>query len=137
MTSLTLSGWRPFYAFRDYGVDRAYLRRIGATAERIFRDGVASPKSGRLYARGGGRVHRASAPGEYPAKDSGNHVATISHRVYGRREVVVGSGMFYAHFLRNGTSKMARRLMSDTALNRAIESDDVGVGRFARFRHGG
>lgn len=136
MTALTFTGWRPFYMFRDYAVDRAYLRRIGATAERIFKDGVASPKSGRVYRRAGGRSHRASAPGEYPAKDTGRHVATISHRINGRTEMVIGSGMFYAQFLRNGTSKMARRLMSDTALNRAIEQDDVGIGRFARFRHG-
>lgn len=132
--SLVFTGWRAFYAFRDYGVDEAYLRRIGASAKRTFIDGIRSPKSGRVYRRRG-RSHRASAPYEFPARDSGRHIATVDYKVSGRTEVVVGSGMEYAQYLRNGTYKMARRLMSDTALNRALERDTVGIGRFVRFRH--
>lgn len=131
--SLIFTGWRAFYAYRDYGVDQAYLRRIGASAKKVFIDGIRSPKTGRVYRRRG-RSHRASAPGEYPARDSGRHIATVDYKVSGS-EVTVGSGQEYAAYLRNGTYKMARRLMSDTALNRAIENDTVGIGRFARFRH--
>lgn len=133
--SLVFKPWREFYAFRDRAVDQAYLRRIGASAKRIFLDGIKSAKHGRVYSRGGGRRHRASAPGEFPARDSGRHIATVDYKVHGS-EVVVGSGMEYATYLRNGTRKMARRLMSDSALNRAIERDEIGVGRFVRFRHG-
>lgn len=134
--SLIFTPWRAFYAYRDEGVKAAYLRRIGATAEREFKRGIASGKTGRIYRRSGGRIHQASAPRtEYPAKDSGAHVATVGYEVRGD-EVTVGSGMPYAAYLRNGTRKMARRLMSDTALNRAIERDHVGIGRFVRFRHG-
>jgi hypothetical protein len=132
--TLIFTGWRAFYAFRDYAVDQVYLRRMGASAKAEFLRGIDAPKSGRVYRKSGGRTHRASAPGEYPARDSGRHRATVDYKVSGS-EVAVGSGMFYARFLRNGTSKMARRLMSDSALNRAIERDEVGVGRFARFRH--
>lgn len=131
---LIFTNWRAFYAYRDYGVDQAYLRRIGASAKRVFTDGIRSPKTGRVYRRRGGS-HRASAAGEYPARDSGRHIATVDYKVSGS-EVTVGSGMEYAKYLRSGTYKMARRLMSDTAMNRAIESDEVGIGRFARFRHG-
>lgn len=134
--SLIFTAWRSFFVYRDRDVKQAYLRRIGASAEAEFKRGIASGKSGRVYRRSGGRVHQASAPYEYPAKDSGRHLATVGHQVVGADEVVVGSGMFYAKFLRNGTRKMARRLMSDTALNRAIERDQIGVGRFVRFRHG-
>lgn len=132
--SIIFTAWRRIQVYRDAAVKKAYLRRIGASAEAEFKRGIASPKSGRIYRRTGGRRHQASAPGEYPAKDSGAHIATVGHKISGD-EVVVGSGMFYAKFLRYGTRKMARRLMSDTALNRAVERDAVGIGRFARWRH--
>lgn len=132
--SLVFTPWRKIFVYRDEGVKRAYLRRIGATAEAEFKRGIASGKTGRIYRRSGGRTHQASAPYEFPAKDTGAHVATVGHTV-GKDEVIVGSGMHYAKYLRNGTRKMARRLMSDTALNRAIEHDRIGIGRFVRFRH--
>lgn len=131
--SLVFAGWRAFAVFRDKAVTDAFLRRIGASAEGEFKRGIASPKSGRIYRRRG-RSHRASAPGEFPAKDSGAHLATVSHRV-GPSEVTVGSGMFYAKFLRYGTKKMARRKMSPDALKAALAKDTVGIGRFARFRY--
>lgn len=130
---LIFSSWRAFTAFTDMAVGAAYLKRMGVSAERAFKQGVASPKSGRVYLRSGGRVHQASAPGEYPARDSGRHLATISHRS-NATEMVVGSGMFYAKFLRNGTSKMAPRRMSQNALQDAMRADTLGVGRFAGFR---
>lgn len=131
--SLIFAGWRAFLALRDKAVTDAYLRRIGAAAEREFKHGIASPKSGRVYRRRG-RSHRASAPGEFPAKDSGAHLRTVGHRV-GPSEVTVGSGMFYAKFLRHGTRKMAARKMAPDALRQALAKDSVGIGRFARFRY--
>lgn len=131
--SLIFTGWRAFMAIRDKAVTDAYLRRIGATAEGEFKRGIASPKSGRIYRRRGGS-HQASAPGEFPARDSGAHLATVGHKV-GPAEVTVGSGMFYAKFLRNGTRKMAKRKMSQDALSNAVAKDTVGIGRFARFRY--
>jgi hypothetical protein len=132
--SFIFTAWRSFLVILDKGVTQAYLRRMGARAEREFKNGISSPKTGRVYRRSGGRVHRASAPGEFPAKDSGAHVATVAHKV-GKDSVIVGSGMHYAKYLRNGTSKMARRRMSDDALRAAMEKDTIGVGRFARFRY--
>lgn len=132
--SLVFSGWRAFTVFRDMARKRAYLNRMAVESERAFRRGIASSKSGRVYQRSGGRSHQASAPGEYPARDSGRHAATISSRVTAN-EMVVGSDMFYAKFLRDGTTKMAPRRMSQNALQDALARDRVGVGRFAVFRY--
>lgn len=132
MSRLVFTPWRKFLAFRDMGVTDAYLRRIAATAERIFKDGTNPPKSGRIYIRRGGRRHQASARTEYPARDTGSHFKTISS-FSNSEEAVVGSGMYYAKFLRDGTRKMARRKMSDNALQEAQGKDFIG--RFMRFRH--
>lgn len=61
------------------------------------------PRSGRTYARAGGRIHQASAPGEPPARDYGplsDTMQTVIAR-QGVDEVVVhiGSGMDYAEEL--------------------------------------
>lgn len=132
MSRLVFTPWRVFDVFRDHVVTQSFLRRIASTAEAEFKQGIASPKHGRLYRRRG-RSHRASAPGEFPAKDSGAHVATVSSRA-NTSEAVVGSGMFYARYLRDGTRKMAKRKMSKEALRQAMDKDAVGVGRFVRFR---
>ena len=132
MSTLSFTPWRPFEVFRDHGVTTAYLRRIGATAAAEFRNQTAASKSGRVYMRRG-KAHQASAPGEYPARDSGAHSATIDF-VAGVDRVEVGSGMFYAKYLRYGTSKMAPRRMSQDALRTAISRDGFGIGRFVRFR---
>jgi hypothetical protein len=124
--------WRAFMAFRDKGVDARYLRDIGVAGVREFKAGISSPKSGRVYRRRG-RMHKASAPGEFPAKDTGRHVATVNYKV-GAAEVTIGSGMFYARFLRYGTRKMAPRKMSQNALENAMQKG-VQIGHFARFKY--
>lgn len=129
---LSFTPWRPFAAFRDRIVTQVYLHGIASSAEAEFRKGIASKKTGRVYRRKG-RSHRASAPGEFPARDSGAHLASVSSTSNGS-EAVVGSGMFYAKYLRDGTSKMAKRKMSREALLLAIDKDADGVGRFIRFK---
>jgi hypothetical protein len=129
---LSFDPWKSFVAYRDRIVTQLYLHRIASNAESEFRKGIASKKSGRVYRRKG-RNHRASAPGEFPARDSGAHLASVSSSSNGQ-EANVGSGMFYAKFLRDGTSKMAKRKMSREALLLAIDKDKEGVGHFMRFK---
>ncbi len=63
------------------------------------------PKSGRIYGN-----HQASAPGQPPATDSGGLVKSISWRTFNRGlSAEVGSHIFYAPFLEDGTSKMDPR----------------------------
>lgn len=63
------------------------------------------PKSGRIYGN-----HQASAPGQTPATDSGGLVKSINWRIFNRGlSAEVGSNIFYAPFLEEGTSKMDAR----------------------------
>lgn len=68
-------------------------------------------KSGKLYKRGN-KTHRASAPGEAPATDTGQLARSIRN-VYSRSQIsaTVGprSNAPYAKSLEFGTSKMAAR----------------------------
>jgi len=132
--SFIFSGFTPLRALVDKAQQRSYLENIGSTAEIAFRDGVNGQHTGRVYRRKG-RSHQASSPGEYPAADSGAHRATISYKVTSR-QVVIGSGRSYAIYLREGTSKMARRKMSDDALKEAMVLEQGTIGRFARFARG-
>lgn len=95
---------------------------------------MLGPKYGRLYYRPG-RVHRASAPGQFPANDYGLLRKSIRSETT-KDSATVGSNMPYSLFLRDGTVNMAPRKMSKEALGIGIARQaKVGVGRFARFRH--
>lgn len=65
-------------------------------------------KSGRVYKRG--KVwHRASAPGQAPASDTGALIASIMHEKDAPLTASVGSRLAYAVYLEFGTVKMAPR----------------------------
>lgn len=77
------------------------------------------PKSGRTYGR-----HQASAPGQAPATDTGGLVNSINWRTFNRGlSAEVGSNIFYAHFLEEGTSKMAPRPWLQPAYEK--HADDI------------
>lgn len=78
-------------------------------------------RSGATYRRGRRRIHVASAPGQYPATDSGRLVSSIYFSVSGR-EGTIYSSVEYARFLAEGTKDMAARLMLDDALREVLES---------------
>lgn len=65
-------------------------------------------KTGRVYRRGG-VVHRASAPGQSPASDTGTLVNSIYVEPDGPARVVVGSRLAYAAYLEFGTQNIAPR----------------------------
>lgn len=132
MILLRLIPWAPLEAFRDNAKTRRWLTLVRLSSLEAFRRGMRSPKSGRIYRRRG-RLHRASAPGEYPAVDTGNLIASMkSHQR--KNEVGIGTNMFYARFLRTGTSKMARRKMSDNALREGIDASKGKHKGFVRWR---
>ena len=68
------------------------------------------PKSGRIYERyNPRRTHRASAPGQAPASDTGNLVRNIVVKQENPDLVKVESNATYSSFLEFGTSKMLAR----------------------------
>ena len=67
-------------------------------------------KSGIVYEKyNPRRTHRASAPGEAPASDTGNLVSKIIVRQDGPDKANVESNAHYSAFLEYGTSKMEPR----------------------------
>lgn len=80
------------------------------------------PKTGREYARGvnNDKVHRASAPGEAPATDTGGLVISIYNESRGKYAKAIGSRLDYAYYLEFGTFKMAKRPSWIPAVERAI-----------------
>ena len=68
------------------------------------------PKSGRTYEKyNPRRTHKASAPGQAPASDTGNLVRNIIVRQVDIDNAAVESNATYSSFLEFGTSKMLAR----------------------------
>ena len=74
-------------------------------------DGVSGgPATGRTYQKyQPSRVHKASAPGEYPMTDTGRLVASIKIEQEGPLVAYVGTAVDYGAHLEFGTSQMAAR----------------------------
>ena len=102
------------------------LRRLEKNMEQPFREVVmggaqlirgeaiksiqTGAKSGRIYEKyNPRRTHRASAPGQAPASDTGNLVRNIAVKMESRDQVAVVSSAPYSQFLEFGTSKMLPR----------------------------
>jgi len=86
----------------------------GLKVEETIKRGLKAKKSGRVYRRGKKGYHVASAPGEFPAVDSGRMIGSIAMRASRAQMVVfVGvsdlSNVRYARLLEYGTSKVAAR----------------------------
>lgn len=78
------------------------------------------PKTGREYPRGRNKTHRASAPGQAPATDTGTLVSSIYNEDRGRNAKAIGSRLPYAFYLEFGTFKMDARPSWVPAVERAI-----------------
>ena len=93
---------------------------VGANTIRntIIKSMAREKKSGKFYRRGG-KTHRASAPGEAPAVDSGELLRAIVFDVRGM-EVEIGAeaGAPYAELLEEGTSKMEARPWLEPAVEK-------------------
>lgn len=132
--TINFTGWRNFTARINQPVIKRFLVVTGKESEKAFKRGIASPKAGRTYTGNSGRRIRASAPGQYPAKDTGNLEASIK-TVLRPLDVTIGTTMYYARFLREGTRFMARRKMSDNALQEGIKAARPKLKGFVTWKH--
>lgn len=83
-----------------------------------------SPRSGRVYTKPGGRIHKASAPGEPPAPDTGR--LRVSGRTGSNEAELTATVTWsteYAVDLEVGTSTMGERPFAAPAL--AQEKPDI------------
>jgi hypothetical protein len=95
------------------------VRELVFGLERELKESLTGTRSGRLYRRtkttGKKRkrtvvkFHQASAPGEAPASDSGNLIASIQSEISGDGFNGEVSLAYYAAFFDPGTSKMDPR----------------------------
>ena len=91
--------------FRDVILGGAQLIRSEAV-----KSIMQGPKTGGIYEKyNPRRTHRASAPGQAPASDTGNLVSQIQVKSTNPDEVTVESGANYSKFLEFGTSKILPR----------------------------
>lgn len=98
-------------------------KAVETTAQKVRTDAITSiqrgVKSGRVYERGSGQnlssTHKASAPGEAPATDTGTLVSSIKSDVRGLNGKVF-SKLKYAFWLEHGTLKMEPRPFLNPAL---------------------
>lgn len=101
-------------ALTQYGAkaEDEIAKAVAATAITITNDikkAIQSPpKTGRLYRRGNA-AHRASAPGEAPATDTGALVNSIAYKQEDRLQATISSRIKYAPWLEFGTRKMKPR----------------------------
>lgn len=99
---------------------------IGLVEDRAVSLILDTAKTGRTYRRRGVE-HRASAPGEPPASDTGNLVANRRIDLFPNR--LAGRLTFsaeYAWYLQHGTENMEARPWADRAL---AETHEEGQGR--------
>jgi hypothetical protein len=114
MTGFTIefSPWGKFHARKKTEVIRGWLGRIGTAGVAAFRDGM-------------GDYPPASAPGAWPNSRTGRLRGSIRHETTSN-SVTIGTSMPYSGFLRTGTSRMARRKMSDNALREGMRHSRLG-----------
>jgi HK97 gp10 family phage protein len=113
---LTLTGSAELQAaLKEFGIqaDKELAMAVRGTAQNIRSHAIKSiqrgPKSGTVYEKGTPkRTHRASAPGEAPATDTGRLVGSINASVEGKTAEVVADTE-YATWLEFGTQDMGAR----------------------------
>lgn len=85
------------------------IAELALLTESIAVQGIrGGAASGRIYKRGKRGTHQASAPGEYPASDTGRLMGSIMSDI-APTVATVGTNIVYGQYLEFGTSKMAAR----------------------------
>jgi hypothetical protein len=118
--NLEFTPWAPFKADKDKDVVERWLNDIGEASVNAFRNGMSK------------NYPPSSAPGDWPANRTGSLRGSIDHEVSGD-VLTVGTGMRYSVFLRYGTSRMARRKMSDDALREGMKAASNSLGRWVKW----
>ena len=115
MTTISVTGTKELQmALEAMGDDisQAVTDAVNATGLEIRGDIVKriqrGPKTGRTYKRRG-TTHKASAPGQAPATDTGRLVSSVTFKRISPLTVTVGSKLAYASYLEFGTRNIARR----------------------------
>ena len=81
------------------------LNAAGIEIRNTIIEGIMNPpKTGKTYGN-----HQASAPGEYPASNSGKLIQSIDFDVNGMELEIGSGGLVYGEYLELGTSKMKAR----------------------------
>lgn len=96
------------------------MKDVGVEVTNAVRKLLSTPGTGRVYRRRGGRTHRASAPGQPPAVDTGKLRASYGWNTGKDPQgffVDVGTSLKYAPMLEYGTRRMKPR----PALRPAVE----------------
>lgn len=93
---------------------------IRKTVQQLIR---TSPRGGNSYKVGKGRFHKSSAPGQPPARDTGNLINMLKARMEDPLTGLVESLAGYSGYLEEGTSKMAARPFLRPALEK--RGDDI------------
>ncbi len=98
------------------GIRQGFFRLGRLLEKNLRKETIKKNKTGRLYrngrtATGRKRRHRASAPGQTPAKRSGNYTKNIGYQIKGSETLEFGirDGADYAKFLEDGTKNMEAR----------------------------
>jgi hypothetical protein len=127
-----------FTPHRNFTVDynksaiAAHVRAVGRLAEAKLAVGMSKSNGGRVYRKKGGRIHRASAPGDFPAVDTGQ--LKKSRRLdIAETQVTLGTNPSGKRWwLRDGKGK---RKMSKEAMMAAIAIERNKRVPFAVLRH--
>jgi hypothetical protein len=129
--NLSLQGFGKFLAVKDPFAVRIYLFHVADESMKGFKRGMLGKHTGRVYQRKG-YTHRASAVGEYPARDSGALFASMDTDVNANK-ATIGTNMHYSKHLAYGTSKMSNRKMSIDALKEG-RAQAPKLGRFVKWK---
>lgn len=113
-------------------VRRALQRGALAIENRAVEGIIDPPKTGRIYKskHRKGATHQASAPGEFPAADSGRLHQSITSVEASTQDVIrfeTGGNVPYATYLELGTSRMAPRPHMVPAYEENIEAVKANV----------
>jgi hypothetical protein len=100
-------------------ITRWIERRLNNARNIFIRKVSGGDKHGRIYRRGN-VVHRASAPGEFPATDHGRLVNSVDYRMISPLEGSLFSEINYADFLVRGTPRMDKRKMLAEAVEESV-----------------
>lgn len=111
MIQIEFTPWNSFMARKRPLVIKKWLRDVADASDAAFKNMKQYPP--------------ASTPGEYPAIRTGKLRASI-RTVVTANSATIGSNMRYSIFLRRGTSRMARRKMSDNALREGVAKSRLG-----------
>lgn len=97
------------------GIRQGFFRVGHLLRDNLRKETIKKNKTGKLYVRrtksGRRRRHRASAPGETPAKLSGNYRKNIGFQIKGSESMEFGirDDVDYAEYLEDGTRNMKPR----------------------------